>query len=404
MPVPALISQRARRAAAVLAVLLAVHAGGASARAEPPPTPQAAAWLVYAPGQGGYLASHGIDDERAVASLTKLMTAHLTLRAARLHDVTTVGQDAATVGESMVPMREGERQSLRDLLEALVVRSANDAAVALADAVGGSQAAFVDRMNAEARRLGLRHSQYSSARDVLTLSRLDMQSPVFRSFAGARSGAIPGHSFTARNTLLAVYPGSDGVKTGNTDDAGWCLSASAVRGPIRLFVVVLGEPSQAQRDLDVARLLDWGFDRYHQATLVTAGARFGTLEEAYTGRRVNVLAGSTVERVVRPEERFEQKVELPARAPSPLRRGQRLGTLSLLQHGAVVARVPLVSSGTLAAPGTLDRGRWLSSHTWQNLLGVGGLLAVVGAVGPLRSRRRTTRRPSRAVLVRRGRV
>src|SRR5262249_26891108 len=156
-----------------------------------------------------------------------------------------------------------------------------------------SQEAFVGRMNAEARRLGLRHThymtpygldtpgQYSSARDVLTLSRIDMQSPVFRAFAGAQSGTIPGHSFAARNTLLATYPGADGVKTGNTDDAGWCLSASAVRGGIRLYVVVLGEPTEEQRDLDVSRLLDWGFDRYHDAALVTAGARFGTLEEAY---------------------------------------------------------------------------------------------------------------------------
>ncbi len=107
MPAPAQMSRRARRSAAVLAVIIAAHTGGASARAEPPPTPQAAAWLVYAPGHGGYLVAHGIDDERAVASLTKLMTAHLTLRAGRLDDVTTVGEDAATVGESMVPMRAG---------------------------------------------------------------------------------------------------------------------------------------------------------------------------------------------------------------------------------------------------------------------------------------------------------
>jgi D-alanyl-D-alanine carboxypeptidase (penicillin-binding protein 5/6) len=316
----------------------------------------------------------------------------------------------------MVPFRAGERQSRRDLLEALVIRSANDAAVALADAVGGSQEAFVGRMNAEAGRLGLNHThymtpygldtpgQYSSARDVLTLSRIDMQSPVFRSFAGAQSGSIPGHSFPARNTLLGSYAGADGVKTGNTDDAGWCLSASAVRSGIRQYAVVLGEPSEAQRDLDVARLLDWGFDRYHEAPLVTAGARFGTLEDAYTGRRVNVLAASTVKRIVRPDERFEQKVELPARAPSPLRRGQRVGTLTLLEQGRVVARVPLVSASALAAPGTLDRARWLSSHTWQNLLGAGSLLAVVGVVRPLRIRRRATRRPRRAILVRRRRV
>jgi D-alanyl-D-alanine carboxypeptidase (penicillin-binding protein 5/6) len=230
-----------------------------------------------------------------------------------------------------------------------------------------------------------------------------MQSPVFRRFAAAQSGAIPGHSFPARNTLLAEYPGADGVKTGNTDDAGWCLSASALRNGIRLYAVVLGEPSEAQRDLDVARLLDWGFDRYHDVALVTAGAPLGTLHEPYTGQRVNVVAASSVKRIVRPDERFQQDVQLPARAPSPLRRGQRVGTLTLRERGQVVARVPLVTADTLAAPGKLDRARWLSSHTWQNLLGAGGLLAVV-VLRPVRVRRRPTRRPGRGILLRRRRV
>ncbi len=119
---------------------------------------------------------------------------------------------------------------------------------------------------------------------------------------------------------------------------------------------------------------------------------------------MNVVAGSTVKRIVRPDERFQQQVELPARAPSPLRRGQRLGTLTLLEHATVVARVPLVSAGALAAPGTVDRARWLTSHAWQNLLGAGGLLAVFGVLRPVRIHRRPTRRPGRAMLVRRRRV
>src|SRR5262249_18887243 len=197
------------------------------------------------------------------------------------------------------------------------------------------------------------------------LSELDMRDPLFRAIARQQSAVIPGHSFTTRNTLLAAYPGLDGVKTGHTDDAGWCLSASASRGQIRLYVVVLGEPSEAQRDADVARLLDWGFDRFHRAPLVRAAQRCGTLQEAYTGRRVDAVAASGVTRVLRPQERFEQRVRLPARAPSPLRRGQRLGELTLLEDGRVVAHVALVADRALPAPTRLDRARSLASPTWH---------------------------------------
>jgi serine-type D-Ala-D-Ala carboxypeptidase (penicillin-binding protein 5/6) len=397
MPVPSLTSLRARRAAALVAAVLAALGGGASARAEPPPTPQAASWLVYAPGHGGLLASHDVDAERAVASLTKLMTARLVLQSGRLDETTTVGPDATSVGESEVPLATGERQTVRDLLAALLIRSANDAAAALADAVAGSQTSFVERMNAEVQRLGLRHTHYatpyglddpanySSARDVLTLSRLDMQNALFRSFAGAPRGTIPGHSFATRNTLLAAYPGLDGVKTGNTDDAGWCLSASATRGTIRLFVVVLGSPSEAQRDLDVTRLLNWGFDRFHEAPLVRQGQRFGTLREPYTGHEVAAVAATGVTRVVRPEERFEQRVELPTRSPAR-RAGQRVGMLTLLQRGRVVAQVPLIAAGALNGPGEIDRLRWLTSHTWQGLVGGASVLALV-VIRPVRTRR-----------------
>ena len=154
-------------------------------------------------------------------------------------------------------------------------------------------------------------------------------------------------------------------------------TAPAVRGGARRAVRVPARPRRRAA-------ADWGFDRYHRAPLVTAGASFGTLEEAYTGRRVNVVAGSTVERMVRADERFQQRVELPARAPSPLRRGQRLGTLSARAR-----------DGRGPRPAWSARARWRrrarsiapagwSSHAWQSLLGAGGLLAVFGVVRPVR--------------------
>ena len=138
-------------------------------------------------------------------------------------------------------------------------------------------ARFVMLMNAEARRLGLRDTVYrtphgldepgahSSARDVLTLARLDMASPIFSGLAGRRTVSIPGHRLQTSNTLLSAYAGLDGVKTGHTDEAGWNLAASADRNGMRIYAILLGAPDEASRDRDIARLLDWGFDRYKQA-------------------------------------------------------------------------------------------------------------------------------------------
>ncbi len=306
------------RVAAIALLALLVPVQGAFAA--PPPVPKAAAWIVEAPGHGGLLAQHAADSRREIASLTKLMTAHLVLRYTPLGFVAVTGPDAVAVGESSVPLALGETQTVRSLLAALIVHSANDAAIVLAHATMDQPAAqaaairaaralhrplprdpvarFVLLMNAEARALGLRDTVYrtphgldepgahSSAHDVLTLARLDMTSPVFRSLARRRSVTIPGHAMLpTSNTLLATYAGLDGVKTGHTDEAGWNLAASAERDGVRLYAVVLGAPNEAVRDDDVARLLDWGFDRFGRATLLRAGQVFGRSGSAGSGRR-----------------------------------------------------------------------------------------------------------------------
>ena len=336
------------RVAAIALLVLLVPVRGALAA--PPPVPKAAAWIVEAPGHGGVLVQHAPDARREIASLTKLMTAHLALRYARLGSVEVTGPDAVAVGESAVPLGLGERQSVRALLAALIVHSANDAAVVLAHATmeqpAAQQAAaraardlhrplpagpvgrFVLLMNAEARRLGMVDTVYrtphgldapgahSSAHDVLTLARLDMASPAFRALARRRIVTIPRHAnLRTSNTLLAVYAGLDGVKTGHTDQAGWNLAASAERGGVRLYAILLGAPDEAHRDRDVARLLDWGFDRYKQARLVRAGQAFGHAGTV----RVVAAKGLGDARSRRAGERAD-RAAAPPRAARPCRR------------------------------------------------------------------------------------
>jgi len=267
-----------RVAAIALLVLLIPVQGALAGR---PPVPKAAAWIVEAPGHGGLLLAHGADSKREIASLTKLMTAHLALRYVPLGTVAVTGPDAVAVGESSVPLALGETQTARSLLAALIVHSANDAAVVLAHATMDQPAAqaaaikaarklhrrlpadpvarFVLLMNAEARALGMRDTVYrtphgldepgahSSAHDVLTLARLDMASPFFRALARRKAVSIPGHpDLPTSNTLLAAYPGLDGVKTGHTDEAGWNLAASAERGASVAYNQVLSGLEDAQ--------------------------------------------------------------------------------------------------------------------------------------------------------------
>jgi serine-type D-Ala-D-Ala carboxypeptidase (penicillin-binding protein 5/6) len=355
-------------AIALLALLTAVPGAPAAA----PPVPRAAAWIVEAPGHGGVLAEHAPDARREIASLTKLMTAHLALRYARLDSVEVTGADAVAVGESAVPLELGERQSVRALLAALIVHSANDAAVVLAHATMEQPAAqeaaaraararhrrlpagpvgrFVLLMNAEARTLGLRDTAYrtphgldepgahSSARDVLTLARLDMSSPVFRALARRQIVTIPGHAkLPTSNSLLAAYAGLDGVKTGHTDEAGWNLAASAERGGVRLYAVLLGAPDEAHRDRDVARLLDWGFDRFEHARLVRAGQAFG-----HAGA-VRLVAARGLSAMLDPGEQVRERVVLPRRLNSPVRRGEPVGYVELSSARGLLGRVPLVA-------------------------------------------------------------
>jgi serine-type D-Ala-D-Ala carboxypeptidase (penicillin-binding protein 5/6) len=358
------------RAAAIALLVLLIPVQVAPAGS--PPVPQAAAWIVEAPGHGGVLTQHAPDARREIASLTKLMTAHLALRYARLDSVEVTGADAVAVGESSVPLELGERQSVRSLLGALIVHSANDAAVVLAHATMEQPAAqtaaadaaralhrplpadpvgrFVLLMNAEARRLGLVDTVYrtphgldepgahSSAHDVLTMARLDMASPFFRALARRQSVSIPGHpNLPTSNTLLAAYAGLDGVKTGHTDEAGWNLAASAERGGVRLYVILLGAPNEARRDHDVARLLDWGFDRYEHARLVRAGQAFGR------SGRIRVVAARSLSVVLEPGEQVHERVVLPRRLNRAVRAGEQLGYVELRSSRGLLGRIPLVA-------------------------------------------------------------
>ena len=231
----------------------------------------AAAYVVVDGDTGEALASLNADQPRPVASLGKLMTARLVLDAGPLEDIATVPPLQVAGDESQAGLEPGDHVSRDELLQAMLVASANDAARTLAVDVAGNEHSFVRMMNAEAAAAGLDATRYanpvglddpaqhSSAADVAHLARDLMQDPAFRRIVAADSIRIDGSELPTTNDLLGAYRGADGIKTGHTDEAGWCIAASATRDGRSIVAVVLGAPTEQARDAAARALLDYGF-------------------------------------------------------------------------------------------------------------------------------------------------
>lgn len=250
------------------------------------PEPEAEAWLVYDVTNEVLLAAENIDERRPMASVTKLMTIVVALEHGSLDDLVTVSERAAAVGEAEIGLVPGERWTLRELLTAIMVRSGNDAAVAIAEHIGGSVEGFSDLMNAKAAELGMTESSfanphgldardhYTSARDLLTLARVAIEDPVIRRMARTRAVLFrpdpeTGAERSARNTnrLLGRFPGVDGMKTGYTSQAGLVLVTSASSGGREFIAVVMGSPDHFA---DTRTLLDFAYATFGPADRMRA--------------------------------------------------------------------------------------------------------------------------------------
>src|SRR5579864_2215827 len=265
----------------LLVVLLALAFAGTARAAVP--SPDARAFTVVNATTGEVLASRAAHVRVPVASITKLMTVLVALQHLRPDETVTVSADAAHVGEERIPLHAGQRIVVRDLLKGALIQSANDAADELAAAASGDNIPrFVGWMNARAQQLGLYDTHFtradgldapghvSSAHDVAILAQLAMHSPVVRDIVRERTDTIENGAVTLHtwNDLLGMFPGTIGVKTGHTDNAGWCEVAAVRRPGYTIYAVILGSPTRAQRNSDLDRLLAWGISRYRMLTLV----------------------------------------------------------------------------------------------------------------------------------------
>lgn len=401
-------------AAAVAAWIVMAAAGLAPALAqdqgEPGPQLGAPAAILFQPDTGDVVFERADTERRPIASTTKLMTALVTLEGAALDDTFTAIDYPAMPAESLMGLRPGERISVRDLLEGLLLASGNDAAATLAVRVAGSERAFVRRMNRRAREIGLQDTHfanpvglddprnYSSAADLTKLALLLLRDPFFARTVDRKTAVVGTgdrrRTILNRNALVQSVPWVTGVKTGHTSQAGYVLVGSATRKGVRFVSAVLGTGSEAQRDGDTLALLRYGIDRYRKATVVKRGEVLAQPDLAFRDTRTPVVAERRVRLVVRKGERPEVRVQgVPAELDGPLDAGTRVGTAIVSRRGQEVARVPLVTAEEVAAPSIGDRltsalGGWA-------VVGVVLALALAGAcslVVALRHRRRTRRR------------
>lgn len=354
-----------------LALLFSAAAGAT------PPGIASRAWIVIDQASGRELAASQADLPLAPASLTQMMTAYVLLGDIRrnklsLGELVSVPQVATQADGARLFLKAGEKISVDTLLQGMLVESASDATIALVTAVDGSEAAFVERMNREARRLGMTKTRFvnatglaapgqeSSARDLALLGRaLARDFPDRLALFGQKQLAFQGVTYYNGNRLLWRDNTVSGLKAGRTPQAGYCLAASAQRGDQRRIAVVLGARSDAQRMQDALKLLNYGFENFDSVPLYRAGQTVKVVN-LYRGERPSVGLGFEQDfHLVVPRGGAPRvKAEVITRQPivAPVNRGQPMGTLRLTLDGQPLGDYPLVALHDVGVAGIIGRG------------------------------------------------
>ena len=341
---------------------------------------QTPAYLLMEAKTGQVIFERNADERRPVASIVKLMTILLVLEELdnahiQLSEQVLSSPNAAGMGGSQALLDANVHYPLEKLLGSMIIASANDSAVALAEHVSGSEAAFVNRMNARAQELGMINTQYvnctglpakgqyTTARDVAIVSRAVAEYPLFFQYSKIWMDQLvhPGGrvtDLTNTNRLIRFYQDADGFKTGSTNEARYCLSATAKRGNTRLIAVVLGTPASQTRFDEARNLLEYGFANYQLNLVAKPGdliglaipVRFGAQKqvEVAVGQEVALLLTKGQDRDLRIEALLEEVL------PAPVVKGEKVGELQVWLGNEIVATVPAVAAISVPRPGYVE--------------------------------------------------
>ncbi|MDR2613796.1 MAG: D-alanyl-D-alanine carboxypeptidase [Candidatus Accumulibacter sp.] len=342
-----------------------------------PPALAAKVWLLVESGSGQELAAQGAEERIEPASLTKLMSAYLTFDAIRqgtikLDQPVMVSEKAWRTPGSRMFIKVNSQVSVEDLIKGMIVQSGNDASVALAEAIAGSENDFAQMMNQEAQRLGMKNTHFSNAsgmpdaehhttaRDLIVLTNALIRDfpDEYAKYYSMKEFRYNNITQPNRNRLLQLDPTVDGVKTGHTDAAGYCLIASSRRGDRRLLSVVIGAASEAVRTRESLKLLNYGFQSFDAVRLYTKDQPVSNLK-VWKGAASTVKAGFRDDFVVAVPKGFSArlKTELSSRQPlmAPVAAGQVVGTLALSLDDKPYGDYPVVAIEAVPAGSLLGR-------------------------------------------------
>lgn len=341
--------------------------------------------LLMEASSGQIIFETNADEKRPVASVVKIMTILMCLEAVdsgrvSLDDRVTISKNASGMGGSQVLLDTGEVQTLDILLKSTVVGSANDAAVAIAEHLYGSQELFVKQMNARAQALGMKDTvfvnctglpaqgQHTTARDVARMAAALFGHELYYKYAGIWMDKVDHGDgrvtdLTNTNRLIRFYDGCDGGKTGSTNEAGYCIAATARRGGMRLIAVVLGGSSGKKRFACAEKMFDHGFANYRLLTAAEKGTRVRG-EMPVTGGSLDsvplALDGDLTLLMNKAEAaEIELKPNLPPSVAAPVAAGDEIGSVDILLNGRTIARIPVAAAGSVARQGFPDAWRRL---------------------------------------------
>ena len=353
----------------------------------PPPEVTGTAWVLMDAASGNVLAGENYDQQLEPASITKVMTSYVIAAEMAAGKVSRDDQvmmtenawrtgGAGTDG-SYSGFEVNQSAPLLEMEKGMVVQSGNDAAIALAEHVAGSEQAFAALMNQYAQRIGMEKSHFvnatglpgeghiTSARDLALLGRaLIRDYPEAYSYNKIKEFTVGNITQPNRNVLLWRDASVDGIKTGHTSAAGYCLMASAKRGDQRLISVVMGSTSESQRARDSQALLNWGFRFYETHEMYKAGAQVAQ-QKVWKGQENEVRLGLAEPLLVTvPRGRYEQlkpMMDVPATLVAPIEKGQAIGTVKVMLDDKVIAQRPLVAIDGIEQAGFFKR-------LWHELL------------------------------------
>lgn len=353
--------------------------------AQTPPPVIGKAYVVADISSGQILASEKADERFEPASLTKIMTAYLVFQALKekkltLDKTVPVSEKAWRASGSRMFIDPKHTVAVDELIRGMIVQSGNDACIALAEAIGGSEDVFAQMMNREAQRLGMKNSNfmnsnglphaqhYSSARDMYLLAAaLIRDFPAeYATYYSMKEYRYNNITQMNRNRLLWLDPSVDGMKTGYTEAAGYCLVASSKRGPRRLMSVLLGSTSEGTRAQESQKLLNWGFQFFDDVRLYEKGQPVKAIE-VWKGTAREVKAGFPDDMYVTvPKGQADKlKADLLAQQPlvAPISQGQKIGIMRVTLDGKAVGEYPVLALESVGVAGVFGRA-WDTLRLW----------------------------------------